>query len=526
MPAHEESERYFHALVKEYENARSDERNWFVLAGVFITLIVTALGAIAFGTQSDTFQCLQNHNCGRDVESVLVLAPLAPLAALGMIALLAMQSAIRHRYMRLLEAELRQLSGQRVGDLPGSATRPYPALTESAFLLRWTDLTSGVNEIRRGQTLYRLVLHSLFIGITLIYGALLYYIGTRIGPGACSALIAVYSLAGAMLIGALLKSWFGADALWEEVTAGAVLHPTDQGLGDAVQLDPMPDRREQPRRSSLMGYLFFPRTSMLFWRTLITFGTALALAYLAAASSPSHRLRWVLGVAALISICFEWGPYTARNQWTDLRRRERLPKAPTTASHRANIYTSAVVLALRIAIPYAWVLLLAPSLSGWAPWIGVVLLVSVLVDAACEYRERKLGRRTPVTLVGEAVARAIAFVARALAVWQIAGFLAHAPIAPTAAWVMGIGFAVLSLPWVLHTQLRDRVSRDGAPSGRATRAYAKLVGSALVGRVNTSRSWLRRAPRRGGKLLGEVLFGRSFDAWIERKQPKSDGRLR
>src|SRR5581483_2021813 len=119
--------RYFHALVKEYENTRGDERNWFLIVSGLVTLVVTALGAVALAIQSDNFKCLRSTGkpCGSQLDFLVTSLPIAPLAGLGLIVLSSMQSSIRSRYMRTLESEIRRMIGIKDSDL-----RPLPKVIE------------------------------------------------------------------------------------------------------------------------------------------------------------------------------------------------------------------------------------------------------------------------------------------------------------------------------------------------------------------------------------------------------------
>lgn len=511
-------DRYFHALLKEYENARSDDRNWFLLAGAFITLVVTALGAVGFGVESDTFKCLKADNCGRQTDLLLVLFPLAPLGGLGMIALAAMQSALRTRYMNVLESEIRRLLGfqdAEVRSLPRAGAAGRNA-TERGFLFRWTDLSSGVNETRRGQTLYRLVVQGLFGGITLIYAGLLVYIGMHIGSWSQAALTGIYTVASAILIGALLKSWFGTDALWEEVTTGLAIHVNRQGATfDDPPLEPMPGREDRPHRKSLMGYLLFPRKGMFVLRTVLTILAVGVFAYWLSDTRPSRDFAWVLGVTVLAVVVFEWGPYSARNQWTDLRRRERIPVAPTGASHRANLYTSGIVLALRALVPFIWIEALAPHAEKWVGIVAAVLFGSVLIDSISEFIELRLNRRTRPTLVVEVVGRAVAFAAQGIFAWRLALFCgAHID---RGVWWAGIAvFALMGVPWVVYQQYRD----DSHLHPEKRSWWRSLLRWAVTGRhteavkefVTHARLVVGEAPM----YIGKLLFGRAFDQWLRR----------
>lgn len=514
-----EEERYFHALVKEYESARSDERNWFLLAGAFITLIVTTLGAIAFEIESDALACLRASACNGQTNSLVTLFPLAPLAALGMIGLAGMQSAIRGRYMRVLEAEIRRLTGRE-----DSAVRPLPgrmgperAQVERAFLLRWTDLSSGINETRRGQTLYRTLVHGLFLGITIIYAALLVFIGLHVAPWDQAALISIYITVSAILFGALFKSWLGSEALWEEVTAALALTVNRAAALVEDRPDPMPGRRPVQPRASLALYLIFPRTTMFVARLALTFFGALILEFVAASPGPSQPAWRAVGITALFAFVFEWGPYSARNQWTDLRRRERLPRAPRGASLRANLYTSAIVLALRVIISYLWVAALVPGVASWAGAIGGILLLSSIWDAWFEYRERRNQGRTLATRSAEVIGRAAAFLARGLAAWQIALFVgAHVS---ASAWVGEIAALVLvfSAPWVIYSQLRDAAADPEHPSAFAWTLLQFGPVAAAIRRGNVIEHRIRRVVRTSPLFFGRVLLGRAFEQWLRRK---------
>lgn len=503
---------YLAALLNDYRLARDDERNWFPVVSALVTLIVTTLGALAFETQTDTFnKCLRHSDCGAQRNLILVLFPLAPLAGLGLIALAGMQSTIRSRYLRVIEREIRLVIGREdssVRSLP-RADPDERVQVESAFLLRWSDLSYSVIEARRGQTVYRLIVDGLFLGIAAIYAGLLSYIGLHIDKWTQAALAGIYVLATVILVGALLKSWLGADALWEEVTTAVAIavNPAEsevEGRGE-----PLPGRLIPLRRPSLLRYLLFPRTLWLGLRTLVTLGAVLAMTYVFADTTPHQSLTYVLAICAASSIVFEWGPYAARNQWTDLRRRERLPFAPTKASHRANIYTSATVGTLRVLLPMLWIEILVPRLIGWAMWICGVLLASILIDSFVEFAERHLDRRSFLTRAIDLFARFLAFGARGLAVWRIA-VLAGASF-DTAIYVAEVLIISSMGPfWGFRRQrkeariLADRRTVDD-PSlddadGRIKKAIQRRVGH-------------------GANTLGEILFGRAFEHLMEGRRP-------
>jgi hypothetical protein len=499
---------YLAALLNDYRLARDDERNWFPVVSALVTLIVTTLGALAFETQTDTFtKCLPKSDCGAQRDLLLVLFPLAPLAGLGLIALAGMQSTIRSRYLRTLEREIRAAVGRddsRVRSLP-RATRDQREEVEAAFLLRWSDISSSVNETRRGQTIYRLIVDGLFLGIAAIYAGLLSYIGLHIDKWAQAALAGIYVSSTVILVGALLKSWLGADALWEEVTTAVAIGVNPDESEVEGRGEPLPERLIPARRPRLLRYLIFPRTLWLGLRILITLAAVVLLTYGFAAHRATGSFDRVVVLAAAAAVLFEWGPYATRNQWTDLRRRERLPFAPTRASHRANIYTSATVASVRVIVPLLWLQILVPQSVSWALWVCGVLLASILIDSTIEYTERRLGRRSGWTRAGDLVARFLAFAARGLAIWRVAVLLgATFDTVTYVAEVVVMGLVGFS--WGLRRQRKE---------ARILSQRIELDDASLDDVDGRIKVRLKRSVVRTGYSLGEILFGRAFEHIME-----------
>jgi hypothetical protein len=308
---------------------------------------------------------------------------------------------------------------------------------------------------------------------------------------------------GVILLGALFKNWMGADALWQEVTTDVAVAVNPENAALAGRGEPLPGRLVPHHRPSLIRYLLFTRTFWLFARTLLTTGVSVGLVYLGGSAS-QHTFGYVVGVALVGAALFEWGPYSARNQWTDLRRRERLPFAPTRASHRANIYMSATVMAMRVVAPLVWVQILVPSELKWALWIAVILLFSVLLDSAVELRERRAKRRTLPSRALDVVARCVAFAARGVTAWQIAAF-AGSPVGWLSAAAV-IALAMFGGYWTIQRQVKEAtILKDRQREGNDDLLDHASVLSAVKGVAG-----------RCGFVFGEFLFGRAFEHVAER----------
>lgn len=455
-------ERHLDLLLKDYELARGDDRNWFPLVGAMVAMLVTAVGALAVGLQSSALSCLTENahgmptdssTCGLGRDFAAAILPIAPLAGLGLIALVSLLASVRGRYMLELEREIRAL------DDPG---RPG---------LRWIELSQEVTSTKRGQTVYRAIVGGLFIGISLIYSFLLIYLAIYVDRWAQTFMTGVYLLSSSILFGALLKTWWGSEGLWDEVV---------RRRGEPAAVGPrreLPDRTVPVPCEHFVIYLLFPRPVAIVLRLVPLLAAVLGYgwsAHFQGIKYPNGR-SVVLAVALCVSL--EWGFAAARDHWTDLRRDERLPRSWSLANHKTNIYTTVVVLLGRVLLPFLWLVILLPGELEAAAFVAGLLVASCVGDSLIDAVEFDAPVRRWWTRSGEILFRGVAFFARGIAVWKIVSLLWGAPGRAEGATI-ALSFALLGVVWSAYEQHDARQQRR-AGGGRAERQMTRVGHRAL-----------------------------------------------
>jgi hypothetical protein len=419
--------------------------------------VLTGLGAIFVVTQSSGFDCLRkgSKQCTGSAGNLLAILPVGPLAGLALIALAGITTIVRNRYLRSLENEIRAELGLQ-DDFPLDVVEHSAELADKSYALRWTNLAREINTTGRGVAVYRLLVHALFVGIAIIYVALLVYIARHVGMWPRAFMAVGYSFGAALLVGALCVAWFGEDALWDGVTVRYVLRlnpDAEEVLRQRQEDDVRPGRAYSGlRRDRLVSYLVFPRTWALVFRLALIFGIAAILFW---GHAPAHADLWH-ATLVIVANClfFDLGMYAARDQWADIRRDEHLPFWITRSAQRSNIYTSAFVMVVRVFVTFALLMILADEEIDWAIAIGVALLMATIGDSIVEWREAHR-RATAATRISEVLLRSLAFAARAVAAWQICE-LAGASV-PSADWMAAVALtASAGMAWAFGQQLNYR----------------------------------------------------------------------
>ncbi|MER6139404.1 hypothetical protein ABT174_04990 [Streptomyces sparsogenes] len=357
-----EAEQRLKILLADYGAGRDDERSLTFAYSAVTSVAVTALGIIAAGS-AQTCQ-LKHNQCLKINDWVLAGAPLLPLAAFSFAQMLGTVSVLRSYYLRALEHELRLYIREPLKTLGSVGPASYMGIVQE------------VVSLRRGRLAYRVLANLILVAILLVFGGLIFYIATGVAPRVQIAMGVTYGSATFLL---LIEAM--AATVWGRGLFIAAAHRFAARRGTTT-LPQIPTEPSGER--SLISYLLLPRPEELV-KWLIS-----PCIFLAATWSTGSFEQWPKFM--VLWLVLEYLIYEARYQWNDLRgsredtrhaekrARARLPVGKGPEDARRSIFSSLVVIGLRLAAAVTVGVatgLLAPIL--WL--IGLVLGIGIAYEA-------------------------------------------------------------------------------------------------------------------------------------------------
>jgi len=433
-------EEYLHALVSDYEAARSDDRAWSQLVGTLFGILVALLGVLAATLPSvQGFGCKAGGSgCHPANSFLLAVIPVAPVAVLGYAAYVGIPAALRSYYMRELEEEIRKVLDRQ----------PMQALYgERVSAFSWVDLQLEVASLRRGRLGYRALALTIFVCVAVAYGGLIVVIFQHVGTTARALMAVFYSAVALFLLAMAHRGTSGGLAVFK--AAASKLAMTSRGRPAGEGGATTAERSSASHGGlALARYLLLPRpVDVVKW----LFVPGATLVFLSLSRNTYHWHWHLLAVLSIASLVFEGLVYAARYQWNDVRdyrrddahpavhARGRLPRPAEPAAQRSVLITSIIVLVYRLGLAVALTAILAPPLVTWSlASIGLVfgsgLVYELLKDASRKHAIDEGGDVWPALLAIRRVAPVwlwvgTGYAVRGVAAWQICLYAGGRPSA-------------------------------------------------------------------------------------------------
>jgi len=449
------TDRVVDALLRDYEQAREDERHFQALQSSAIAVALTALsllGAVAFVIGGNT----------RVPDVILAGAPLMVLTILAFIQAGGAIAVIRNYYMRALERDLRAAAS-----LPHSLSG-YPNLPPMSLIELQTTATSLNPDSSRSKHSFQPFMTAfVFSAVWIVFGGLVVYLALNVTLAWQMMMLLVYGGSATFIfINVIMTNRRDHEFFARHVSF----------LRDRIEQDLLPQTLKSRRPTgprvnsrSFLSYTLLPRPDDLIKGPFLFAGVMLAVL-----SSPTIRGDWasILGDVTLLWVGAELLLYQARYQWNDIRGRVedrvspqsegrgRLPEIAgvvpkTLLALVARVYLAAVIVAIDGADRNLGLDLPRALTVGFVLIFGLAVLYELV-----KTRLRRSGRCSQLTL-----AVILTLVGLGYPVRFVIGWLAVTSQASPALWwalvgLWGLGVAFVSMTWMLEAASYFRVTRN------------------------------------------------------------------
>ena len=337
-------------LLSEYEAGRDDDRSTGNSVTALASVAVALLGGIVAVLMQDC-RTSPAAECWRISDSVYAILPLPPMVLMAYGLFLSAGNSVRSYYLRLIERELSQTSGD-------VASIQVPASVH---------LSSEIARPRGTGRIWQVMLHGSWTAIFVILVGVISVALARIGSAWIQgSAIAIYAVGLLLMLRAAYLGSFGAYSVWER------LH---EGLGSGFERPLI--NRETRKRSLRLLNIILPRPSESVKFLFLPAGALLGILVYGSDNFDVYVL--LLGILG-----FEFFLYQVRYLFNDLRgaasdadHPQLLGRPDYTISSNAKAAVANMIVRLVAALSVAGALW-----YNWGSSLGVALLSAYVAVVA------------------------------------------------------------------------------------------------------------------------------------------------